>query len=163
MSAPRDDRATVRLGGTGPGADAGLAPGAALGRFVIQRELGRGGMATVYEAWDPSLRRMVAVKVLVPTEEARRSNRFQAEAQVTSQLQHPNIVPVHEVGEDPSGRLWFVMKRVERRSLRDVLDALNEGDEATAARWTRRPSSGPSCRCARPSRSPTRWGSSTGT
>jgi serine/threonine protein kinase len=137
MSAPRDDRATVRLGGTGPGADAGLAPGAALGRFVIQRELGRGGMATVYEAWDPSLRRMVAVKVLVPTEEARRSNRFQAEAQVTSQLQHPNIVPVHEVGEDPSGRLWFVMKRVEGRSLRDVLDALNEGDEATAARWTR--------------------------
>jgi hypothetical protein len=99
-------------------------PGYRLGRFEIQRELGRGGMGVVYEAFDPELRRSVAIKVL-PTEtshrHAERLERFVAEAQLTSQLQHPNIVPVHDVGEGPEGLLYFVMKKVEGRSLKAIL------------------------------------------
>lgn len=111
-----------------------------LGRFRVRRELGRGGMGRVLEAWDPVLRRDVAVKILhehlrVSTEHLRR---FVAEAQLTSQLAHPNIVPVYELGTAPSGEVWFAMKRVEGRSLREVLHDLQMGDPQAVARWTPR-------------------------
>jgi formylglycine-generating enzyme required for sulfatase activity/tRNA A-37 threonylcarbamoyl transferase component Bud32 len=123
-----------------------MAPGAApaaglvsLGRFQLQSELGRGGMGRVMEARDPELRRPVAVKVIIDPSRVTESQlaRFVAEAQITSQLEHPNIVPVHEMGVTPAGDLFFVMKKVEGRSLRQVLAALRDGDEATTAEWPR--------------------------
>ena len=110
-----------------------------LGRFQLLAELGRGGMGRVLEAKDPDLRRSVAIKVIIdPTRvsEAQLS-RFVAEAQITSQLQHPNIVPVYEMGVTLGGDIFFAMKRVEGRSLRQVLAALRDGDEATTIEWTR--------------------------
>ncbi len=118
--------------------ESGLA-GMCLGRFQLLGELGRGGMGRVLEARDPELRRRVAVKVVIDPRgiSAAQLARFVAEAQVTSQLEHPNIVPVHDIGVTPDGEVYFVMKKVAGRSLRQVLDALAEGDEATAAEWTR--------------------------
>ena len=110
-----------------------------LGRFELQGELGHGGMGRVYAARDPDLRRTVAVKVLLPDRRGSAGSirRFVAEAQVTSQLQHPNIVPVYELGSGAQGEVFFAMKKVEGRSLRDVLAALRRGDDDARRHWTR--------------------------
>ena len=90
------------------------ADGADLGRFETGRELGRGGMGRVVEARDPDLRRRVAAKLLFEGEvNAQRLARFVAEAQITSQLEHPNIVPVHELGVAEDGRIYFVMRTAQ--------------------------------------------------
>jgi len=109
------------------------APGETIGRFVIHRELGAGGMGRVLEAHDPELLRAVAVKLLLDPREVDpvQLARFVAEAQITAQLDHPNIVPVHELGLTTDGQIYFVMKKVQGRSLRQVLAALAAGDPAT--------------------------------
>ena len=101
------DAPTRMAPGTAP-ATAGLV---SLGRFQLQSELGRGGMGRVLEARDPELRRSVAVKVIIDPSRVTEAQlgRFVAEAQITSQLEHPNIVPVHEMGLTPTGDLFFVM------------------------------------------------------
>ena len=135
--------ALATVGWSGPASDAAavhLAPGTRLGRFEILRELGRGGMAVVYQALDPRLKRTVAIKLLhepIPSERLR--TRFLAEAQLTAQLQHPNIVPVHEVDTTPEGRLWFAMKQVEGQTLLDILRGLAGGDAMMQLRWSLKP------------------------
>jgi len=106
-----------------------------LGRFQLLGELGRGGMGRVLEARDPEIRRSVAVKVVIDPSRVTEVQlaRFVAEAQVTGQLQHPNIVPVHDIGVSEEGQFYFVMKKVEGRSLREVITALRAGHEATLA------------------------------
>jgi serine/threonine protein kinase len=76
-------------------------PGAQLGRFAIRSLLGRGGHGVVYLAWDPSLRREVALKVARPETflDADLHGRFRREAAAAAGLDHPNLVPVHELGE----------------------------------------------------------------
>ena len=71
-----------------------------VGRYRILAELGRGGMGRVLAAWDPDLRREVAVKLVLEPRAvtSERLARFVAEAQTTSQLDHPNIVPIHDFG-----------------------------------------------------------------
>ena len=110
-----------------------------LGRFQLTGELGAGGMGRVLEARDPELRRSVAVKVVIDPKKVTEAQlaRFVAEAQITSQLEHPNIVPVYEMGVTPQGDIFFAMKKVEGSSLRQVLTALAARDEETASRWTR--------------------------
>ena len=95
-----------------------------LGRFQLLGELGRGGMGRVLEVHDPELRRNVAVKVLLdPTAlEEGQLARFVAEAQLTSQLEHPGIIPVYEMGATEDGKLFFVMKKVQGRTLKDLLE-----------------------------------------
>jgi len=88
-------------------------PGA---RYRIVRELGRGGMGVVYLAEDTELDREVALKVIAapappPVEQMLR------EARILAQLEHPGIVPVHDVGELPDGRAFYVMKLVRGRRL----------------------------------------------
>ncbi|RME27705.1 MAG: serine/threonine protein kinase, partial [Deltaproteobacteria bacterium] len=82
--------------------------------------LGTGGMGEVFRAWDPVLRRPVAVKVL-HDDSPRRLARFVTEAQITAQLEHPAIVPVHALGHLPDGRLAIAMKEVHGRTLRAVI------------------------------------------
>lgn len=117
-----------------PGGD-----GLSLGRFQVQGELGRGGMGKVMAARDPELRRSVAVKIVVDPSQVTEAqlSRFVAEAQITSQLEHPNIVPVHDMGLSDDGQLYFVMKKVEGKSLGEVLAALREGEEGTLGEWGR--------------------------
>jgi serine/threonine protein kinase/formylglycine-generating enzyme required for sulfatase activity len=107
---------------------------------MLLGELGAGGMDRVLEARDPDLRRTVAIKVVANPKQVTEEQlaRFVAEAQVTSQLQHPNIVPVHDVGITPDGHLYFVMKKVEGRSLREVVQALRAGVPADHAHFTLR-------------------------
>jgi serine/threonine-protein kinase len=96
-------------------------------RYVIERELGRGGMATVYLARDVRHDRPVALKVLHPDlSHALGPERFQREIRLAARLQHPHILTVHDSGEiaGESGEapiLWFTMPFVEGESLRDRL------------------------------------------
>lgn len=93
-----------------------------IGRYEIKSELGRGGMATVYRAQDPSFDREVAVKVL-PREflhDPQFLARFQREIKTIAQLEHPAIVPVYDVGED-DGQPYFVMRNMTGGSLSDWL------------------------------------------
>jgi serine/threonine-protein kinase len=110
-----------------------------ISRLEPGSELGRGGMGRVVEAFDPLLQRRVAVKFLLDPQRVtpRRMSRFVAEAQITAQLDHPNIVPVHEFGMSPTGDVYLIMKRVRGRSLRDVLLALRVGDQRARAQWDR--------------------------
>src|SRR3954466_14821866 len=92
------------------------------GRYVIERELGRGGMATVYLARDVKHDRQVALKVLDPELGAvLGAERFLSEIRVTAHLQHPNLLPLFDSGE-VEGLLFYVMPFVEGESLRAKLD-----------------------------------------
>ncbi len=100
-------------------------------RFTIQRELGRGGMATVYLARDRKHDRPVAVKVLRPELAATVGpERFLREIQIVARLSHPHILQLHDSGEG-AGFLYFVMPFVEGESLRQRLD--REGPLPVAA------------------------------
>jgi tetratricopeptide (TPR) repeat protein len=91
------------------------------GRYSLQRELGRGGMATVYLAQDLRHDRPIAVKVLHPELAADLGpERFQREIRVAAHLQHPHILPVYDSGAD-AGVLWFTMPYVEGETLRQRL------------------------------------------
>ena len=78
-----------------------------LGRYEPLHELGRGGMGQVLLAFDPEVGREVAIKVLLPESSADRwtLERFVVEARITGQLEHPNIVPVYDVGVHEDGRV----------------------------------------------------------
>ena len=92
------------------------------GRYAIERELGEGGMATVYLADDLKHERKVALKVLRPELAAVvGAERFLAEIKTTANLQHPHILPLHDSGE-ADGFLFYVMPYVEGDTLKDRLD-----------------------------------------
>jgi eukaryotic-like serine/threonine-protein kinase len=96
---------------------------AALGdRYSLERELGRGGMATVYLADDLKLHRRVALKVLRPELSASLGNeRFLREIEIAARLSHPHILPLHDSGE-AGGHLYYAMPYVEGESLRQRLE-----------------------------------------
>jgi serine/threonine protein kinase len=100
-------------------------------RYVLAGEIARGGMGAVLRAVDCDIRREVAIKYLLNQTDRYRKARFVEEAQITGQLEHPNIVPIHELGIDAQQRLFFSMKMVKGRSLAQVLDALRQ-DPRTA-------------------------------
>jgi TolB-like protein len=90
-------------------------------RYLIERELGRGGMAIVYLAEDLRHRRQVALKVLRPEiAQSLGGERFLREIQLAARLNHPNILALHDSGES-DGVLWYTMPYVEGESLRDRL------------------------------------------
>ena len=82
-------------------------------RYRVEREIGRGGMGVVYEAWDSQLDRPVALKVIDfgPIEEAR----------IAAQLEHPGLVPVYDSGTLPDGRAYYAMRLVRGRRLDEFL------------------------------------------
>lgn len=94
-----------------------------IGDFQLLDVIGRGGMGVVYRARQMSLDREVAIKVLPrpAAMEQRRVDRFKREAHAAAKLKHPNIVPIHFVGED-EGLHYFVMQYIEGRSLHEELD-----------------------------------------
>ena len=105
-----------------------------MGRYKIKSELGRGGMATVYRAYDPSFDREVAVKVL-PREMMHNlmfRARFKRELKMIASLEHPAIVPVYDVGEDETGQPYFVMRYMAGGSLAEWIkkEALSLDDTA---------------------------------
>jgi serine/threonine-protein kinase len=103
-------------------------------RYEHIRLLGRGGMGVVDQVWDHDLMRKLAVKRLHP-ERADRGmalRQFLWEARVTAYLDHPNIVPVHDLGLDGNGDLYFTMKFVHGTSLDEMLGALARVGQAAA-------------------------------
>jgi serine/threonine protein kinase/phage FluMu protein Com len=119
-----------------PSRAARLQKGQAQGqRYVLEGEIARGGMGAVLRALDCDIRREVAVKYLLDQADAAKKLRFIEEAQITGQLEHPNIVPIHELGIDSQKRLFFSMKMVKGRSLAQVLDLLRK-DPAAAREYT---------------------------
>src|SRR5512137_777481 len=93
------------------------------GRYEIRGEIGRGGMATVYHAYDPRFEREVALKVL-PREmlhDIQFRTRFEREAKTIAMLEHPAIVPVYDFGEE-DGQPYFVMRCMTGGSLSDRLN-----------------------------------------
>lgn len=94
-----------------------------LGGYSLTEELGKGGMATVYKAYQPKLARWVAVKVLDPayiTDDSQVLARFRREARTIAALPHPNILTVHDYGEE-EGLTYIVMEYVEGGTLKDQL------------------------------------------
>ena len=101
-------------------------------RYVIRKFHARGGMGEVWVSEDSRLRREVALKKLsVAGRHAK--ERFLAEAQVTGQLEHPGIVPVHDVGLDDEGNPFYIMKFVRGRSLKQAIEEYH----AQAHKWWR--------------------------
>jgi serine/threonine protein kinase len=92
-------------------------------RYKTLSQVGAGGMGEVIKCSDKTIGRTVAMKVM------RKENaqiemqrlRFLEEAQITGQLEHPNIVPIHELGQDEEGNLYFTMKMVKGRSLEELI------------------------------------------
>ncbi len=91
-------------------------------KYVIAGEIARGGMGVILRSVDRDIRRDVAMKILLTDQKDRSRQRFVEEAQITGQLEHPNIVPVHDLGVDADGRLFFTMKLVKGKSLAQILD-----------------------------------------
>jgi len=112
------------------------------GRYEDLGVIGVGGMGEVRRVRDVSLNRILAMKILHEPLMDREAalTRFLEEAQATAQLQHPNIVPVHDLGTLPDGRLWFTMKEVRGRTLGEVVEEVHVAStgswEPTAAGWT---------------------------
>ena len=115
----------------------------AASRYRVAGEIARGGMGAILEVFDEDLRRRLAMKVILerstpsdgdgstrvdPTTLAR----FLEEAQVTGQLDHPGIVPVHELGLDGTGRVYFTMRLVHGSDLESIFDLVGKGADG----WT---------------------------
>ncbi len=100
-------------------------------KYEIGGMLGEGGMGAVLSAREATTHRTVAMKVLLSNLSQSDVVRFIAEAQITSQLEHPNIVPVHELGVDEHDQVFYTMKLVQGVTLREVLDRLRAGDPET--------------------------------
>ena len=109
-------------------------------RYLLEGEIARGGMGAILEVWDGDLRRRLAMKVALGKGEGSSSSaaneldprllsRFLEEAQVTGQLEHPGIVPVHELGIDDNGVVFFTMQLVRGRDLEKVLKLVPDGLE----------------------------------
>src|SRR5260370_23626138 len=94
-----------------------------LGEYQVQSDLGEGGMAHVYKAYHPRLRREVAIKVILSkiAESAGFQERFELEAQLVASLNHPNIVSVYDFKEE-NNLTYLVMQYVGGGTLRDQLD-----------------------------------------
>ena len=91
-----------------------------LGKYEIRRELGRGAMGVVYEGYDPMIKRVVALKTIRADQLAGENAetaiaRFRREAQAAGRLNHPNIVPIYDFGEDQG--IWYIaMEHIKGRN-----------------------------------------------
>ncbi|MFO0985306.1 MAG: serine/threonine-protein kinase [Planctomycetota bacterium] len=113
------------------------APALPKNRYTARGEIARGGMGVILKVWDQDLKRALAMKLMLgqqtgaaaPAEESLRLRRFLEEAQITGQLEHPGIVPVHEIGLDQNGQLYFTMRLVKGRDLRAIFALVAQGKE----------------------------------
>ena len=125
-------RSRSRVTGS-PGADEAVPPlDGAIERYLIVGVLGAGAIGVVHAAYDPQLRRRVALKVLRPSASAAGAPDLLREARAMAMLQHPNVIAVHDVG-DAGGRLFVAMELVDGMTLRQWLARSRSPAEAIAA------------------------------
>lgn len=124
---------TIILSGTDPDLPKTVPPG--LKRYTGLREMARGATAMLQSAFDPVTGRTVAIKKLRPETrfDRRERRRLLREARVTAQLQHPNTVPVYDIGEDDLEGVYFIMKRISGENLFEILKRIARGGEETLA------------------------------
>ncbi len=103
------------------------APLGTLGDYTLRRQIGRGGMGVVYDAWQNSLDRQVALKVLPPgiAADSRSSARFLREAQIAAKLNHSQIVPIYASGIE-GGTPWYAMEYIEGETLAQALPRIKD-------------------------------------
>ena len=99
-------------------------------RYVIRQFHARGGTSEIWLALDAEIGRQVAVKKL-DKKHATDQDRFLVEAQVTGQLEHPGIVPVHDLGRDKQGRPFYVMTFIQGRTLKEAIEEYHTGKSST--------------------------------
>jgi serine/threonine protein kinase len=105
-------------------------------RFEAKGGLGEGGVGEVVAALDQDIGREVAIKRLRPDMQGPSAMvRFLDEIRVVGSLEHPNIVPIHDVGVDENGALYFVMRRVQGQTLESIIEKLAAGDPLAKAHW----------------------------
>jgi hypothetical protein len=114
---PAAEPSTAQAAGTAD-ATAGVRPGQHMGRYRIEKVLGQGGFGQVFLAWDEELHRRVAIKVAT-----RMATADATEARTVARLDHPHIVPVHDVGRTEQGQLFIVSKLIEGRDLASCIKA----------------------------------------
>jgi eukaryotic-like serine/threonine-protein kinase len=113
-------------------------PATGLGRYDLGELLGRGGMGEVVSARDEQIGRDVAIKRMRTARPSPQNvARFVREARIQGQLEHPAVVPVHELSRDAEGQPYFVMKQLSGVTLSDILQTLVEGDPDTEKLFTR--------------------------
>ena len=102
-------------------------------RYTGFREMARGGCARLRSCYDRVTGRTVVIKSLLPESllDRKERRRMLREARITAQLQHPNTVPVYDIGEDDVEGIYFVMKRISGENLFEILKRIARGDEAT--------------------------------
>ena len=107
-------------------------------RYEVRKALGEGGMGQVALAHDHDIGRSVAIKQLYPeaSSDAASLARFVEEIRTVGALEHPNIVPIHDVGVAEDGRYFFVMKHIEGETLEAIIEKLGAGDRAAVAKYT---------------------------
>jgi eukaryotic-like serine/threonine-protein kinase len=105
-------------------------------RYVFQRAIGSGSMGLVNLAVDSDIQRLVAVKTLRRSKDPAAVARMTDEIRIAGRLEHPNIVPVHDVGLTEGGDYFFVMRFVSGVTLREVIDGLTEGNPLFCERFS---------------------------
>ncbi len=140
-----EDVPTLTLPMKGPGHAVVMTPLTTLGAdpearvpFVFGHEIARGGMGSIIEADDKKLGRKIAVKVMLLETHAdgAQKQRFVQEAAVLGRLEHPNIVPVHDLGLDAERQLYYTMKLVKGRTLQGILNDLRDKVPGAAKQYT---------------------------
>jgi serine/threonine protein kinase/Flp pilus assembly protein TadD len=114
-----------RAGGDTGGLDGGQSPEAPElqeGRYLLKQFHAKGGMGEIWAAEDITVGRRVAVKKMRGQPRPEQKDEFLREAQITGQLEHPGIVPVHELGEDENGQPFYVMKFIQGRTLTSLIE-----------------------------------------
>ncbi|MBM3888772.1 MAG: hypothetical protein FJ388_06550, partial [Verrucomicrobia bacterium] len=104
-------------------------------KYEIGKVVARGGMGAILDAKETAIERSVAMKVMLDAESPDALARFVTEGKVTGQLEHPNIVPVHELGVDEQQQVFYTMKFVRGDTLRKVLEQLAAGDADTIRKY----------------------------
>jgi serine/threonine-protein kinase len=106
-----------------------------LAKYSNFRDMARGGSAVLRTCFDRITGRTIVIKTLLPEfrQDEKENRRLLREARVTAQLQHPNTVPVYEIGRDATEGLYFTMKRVSGENLFEILKRIARGDPATTA------------------------------
>lgn len=106
-------------------------------RYAYFKTIAKGGKCVIQACKDLYLGRTICYKSLHPelADDPLEQQRFLREARVTAMLQHPNTVPVYELGRDMNGKYYFTMKRVVGDTLREILDGLKAGETAMVNTW----------------------------
>jgi serine/threonine protein kinase len=108
------------------------------GKYKFMRSIGFGGMKAVLQVGDKDTTRKVAMAIIPDFDERPKGdiNRFIREARITARLEHPNIVPIHDIGTDLNGSPYFTMKYLRGHSLAVAFKNLNSGDPEALAKYT---------------------------